>query len=196
MGRLHCNFGSEHCFLKGGRSKVFGIWKLLNLKLWGSSLLHENFYPPWLPTAPSSWSLGPGQAKCHGNGPKWYSNPKNHGFDTKNKCLAWSEPKLKFHYLKSSLDSYCNSLVILFLASIVYIDLKLIKVVPKDTQLTKIKSRSSMFSSEPKFQFHSLKSSLASYSTLLPYLGLLVELRLIKSIRNNLPYQKTLGLTR
>ena len=50
---------------------------------------------------------------CHENGPKLLPIHKKLGFDTRNKSLACSEPKLQFHSLKSSLASY--SPYILFL---------------------------------------------------------------------------------
>ena len=77
-----------------------------------------NFNPwshPWPPTAPPSCSWTLGWAEAHGNGSKWFPIPINLGFYTKNKSLACSEPKLKFHSLKWSLASYSTS--ILFLTS-------------------------------------------------------------------------------
>ena len=69
--------------------------------VWHQNQVYQsnNFTPwscSWPPTAPPPCSWPSDQSEALVNGPKWFSIPKNHGLDTKLKCLAWTEAKLQY----------------------------------------------------------------------------------------------------
>ena len=78
--------------LKNMENMTNSQWKMLketapyNFTRWSS---------PWPPTVPPACSWPSDRSEDHENAPKWFFMPKNLGLDTKFKCLAWPEAKLR-----------------------------------------------------------------------------------------------------
>ena len=116
--------------------------------------------PPTVPlscSSPSDWSEAPK------NSSKWFPLLQTMGFDAQIKSITFSESMLQFDSSKLSLASYSPST--LFWPSV---QSQAPENGPKWFIIAKhmgIDSKSkSVLSLEPKLQFHSLKSFLASYS--------------------------------
>ena len=85
---------------------IWGSWSQLITHtqkhwVWHQNQVYQsnNFTPwscSWPPSAPPPCSWPSDQSEALVNGPKWFSIPKNHGLDTKLKCLAWTEAKLQY----------------------------------------------------------------------------------------------------
>ena len=85
---------------------IWGSWSQLITHtqkhwVWHQNQVYQsnNFTPwscSWPPTAPPPCSWPSDQSEALVNGPKLFSIPKNHGLDTKLKCLAWTEAKLQY----------------------------------------------------------------------------------------------------
>ena len=152
---------------------------------------------PWLPIAPPSCSWPLGRAEVDGNGSKLFPIPKNLGFSTRNQSSARSEPKFKFHSLKSSLVSYSPS-ILFFTSRLSWGSWKWSQRISHSHKpwVLHQKQISSMFRTKVKVSL--LEVILGLLQPLHPVLDLQVKLRLMKRIPKSQMIchaKKILGLT-